>query len=179
MLINPHIIAINMNILWKTIQAGSWFKLQHSWCRQKCGSNLGLGTKYPESLCGFPQSVHETVRTVQVALVLHLLAIMPLANLYHFLLYALSFLLQQPLVGYTPGSCHTCKNKTGRLCTHCKLHVTMHSSFTSDHRHKFKPRDLFVSFFLSFFLCPYFSFFYLQISQWHTKLRNKGWNDDQ
>ena len=175
MLINPQISTINKNILWKTIHAGSWFKLQHSWCSQTCCSNLGLGTNYPESLCGFPQSVHAIVRTVQVALVLHLLALMPLANLHHFLVNALSFLVQQSLVGYMPGCCHTCKNKTGRLCTHCKLHVTMHLPFTSDHRHKFKPRGLFVH----FFVCLYFSFFCLQISQWHTKSRHKGWNDDQ
>ena len=46
------------------------------------------------------------------------------------------------------GCCHKYMNKTGRLCTYYKLHVTMHSPVTSDHKHKFKPRGLFFCLFL-------------------------------
>jgi len=181
MLFNPHIIAINNTlILWKTIRTGSWFKLQRSWCSQTCGSNPGLGTIYPESLCGFPQSAHAIVRTVQVALilhsfVLHLLALMPLANLHHFLIYALSILVQHPLAGYEPGCCHTCMNKTGRLYTHCKLHVTMHSPFTSDHGHKFKPRGLLVCLFLCLPSFPSFMPTHITMTHQIKEKRMKQW----
>jgi hypothetical protein len=123
-----------------------------------------LGNNYFESLSGFSQPAHAIIRTVQVALVLHpfvlhVFALMPLANLQHFLVYALSILVQHPLAGYAPGCCHLCmklmvQNKTGRLCTHCKLHVTMHLPFTLDHRHKLKPHGLLACLPLFIFFLP-------------------------
>jgi hypothetical protein len=61
-------------------------------------------------------------------------------------------------------------NKTGRLHTHCKLHITMHSPFNSDHGHKFKSHGLLVSLFaLISFLSAY---------TYHNDAPNQGTKDE-